>query len=120
MSKITIWCVLFVRTNGFIIDRSFGDSMFRTYCAVGMILFQLYIFKTFFNHSNKVTKVLARASYAAYLVQGIFLGLLIMFAVPHLQWNPWWVILFVGAVSSIGSFITGIILCRLPILRKVF
>ncbi|ASK78897.1 hypothetical protein CF386_07460 [Paraphotobacterium marinum] len=102
----------------FNISNSF--EILRTPCAVGMILFLLYIFKTFFNHSNKVTKVLARASFPAYVVQFIFLGLMFKFVLPHLSWNPWWIAIFIGAVATIASFILGIILYCLPIFRRIF
>ncbi|ASK78898.1 hypothetical protein CF386_07465 [Paraphotobacterium marinum] len=105
---------------GYSFNISNSFEILRTPCAVGMILFLLYIFKTFFNHSNKVTKVLARASFPAYVVQFIFLGLMIKFVLPQLSWNPWWIAIFIGAVATIASFILGIILYRLPIFRRIF
>ncbi|ASK79224.1 hypothetical protein CF386_09135 [Paraphotobacterium marinum] len=106
--------------NGFITGRGFDDSIFRTFCAIGMILFQLYIFKTFFNHSNKVTKVLARASFPAYVFQFIFLVALFKFLQPVVSWNPWIITLVIGVISIVGSFILGIILYRLPFFRRIF
>lgn len=97
-----------------------NDAIFRTFCAVGMILFLLYIFKAFFNRTNKVTQVLARASFPAYVVQYIFLWALFKFLQPALLWNQWVITLVIGVISIISSFILGIILYRLPFFRRIF
>ena len=99
-------------------DESF--RILRTFCAVGMILFLLYIFKKYFNHSNKVTKALARASFPAYVIQFVFLNVFFKFIAPGLNWNPWLITLFVGALAVICSFTVGMILYRLPFFKRIF
>lgn len=102
----------------FVGDDSY--DFFRTPCAIGMILFLLYIFKRFFNHSNRVTKVLACASFPAYVVQFIFLNSLFKSIPPAVSWNPWVITLVIGVISVICSFTIGIILYRLPFFKRIF
>ena len=99
---------------------SFYFIPLHTGCAIGMCLFIIYVFKTYFNRSNTFTKILARASFPAYLVQFIFLNALFKYFEPTASWNPWAVTLFVGAMATICSFVLGIILNQLPYTRRVF
>ncbi|ASK79326.1 hypothetical protein CF386_09680 [Paraphotobacterium marinum] len=99
---------------------SFYYIPLHTGCAIGMCLFIIYVFKTYFNRSNTFTQILARASFPAYLVQSIFLNILFKYAESAVSWNPWAVTLFIGAMATICSFILGIVLNRLPYTRSVF
>ena len=69
-------------TRAFLICISFSWSLFpgmtvgsfyfiplHTGCAIGMCLFIIYVFKTYFNRSNTFTKILAKAVYDQELEQ---------------------------------------------------
>ena len=92
----------------------------RTFNAIGMILFILYIFKAYLNLSNPVTKVLARASFPAYVVQLLFVFPLIYYISAYLTWNPLFIVLVEWIIATICAFVLGIILYRLPIFRRIF
>ena len=92
----------------------------RTFNAIGMTLFILYIFKAYLNLSNPVTKVLARASFPAYVVQLLFVFPLIYYVSAYLKWNPLFIVLVEWIIATICAFVLGIILYRLPIFRRIF
>jgi len=111
-----VWCLIIF--GHLKIDYTY--SIFRTFMAVGMIMFLLYIFKLLFNRSNRFTKELSRASFPAYVVQFIFLNYLFNWVAPKLTWNPWMITIVIGATATLCSFILGMILVRLPYFNKVF
>ena len=107
--------------SGWILGHGFNDAIFRTFCAVGMILFLIYVFKTYFNQSNKFTKTLSRASFPAYVIQFVFLITCFAFLKPfYFSWSPWLITLSTGVISVLSSFMLGIVLYRLPFFRRIF
>ena len=88
--------------------------------TIGMSIFLLYSFRQLFNTQNKLTQMLSRSAYAAYIIQGIplcFLGKLLM---PHMSQLPVVNFLVVGIPSVVISFVLGYFLCKLPVLKKIF
>ena len=87
--------------------------------TMGMSIFLLYNFRKLFNTSNKLTQVLSRTAYAAYIIQVIplcFLGILLM---PHMSQMPVVNFLAVGIPTVILSFVIGYFLCQVPVLKKI-
>lgn len=107
--------------SGWILGHGFNDAIFRTFCAVGMILLLIYVFKTYFNQSNKLTKTLSRASFPAYVFQFVFLITCFAFLKSfYISWSPWLITLSTGVISVLSSFMLGIVLYRLPFLEEFF
>lgn len=87
--------------------------------TIGMSIFLLYSFRELFNANNKLTQILSRSAYAAYIIQGIPLCFLGKLLIPHMSQMPVVNFLVVGIPSVIISFGLGYFLCQLPVLRKI-
>ena len=118
MFSLVFWGIFFHQFGYKRIDDPY--AIFRTFMAFGMIIFILYIFKNLFNYSNRFIKELTRSSFPAYVVQSIFLCFLFQWVAPKLTYNPWAITIIIGTISTIFSFILGIVLVRTPYFNRIF
>ena len=87
--------------------------------TIGMSIFLLYSFKQLFNTKNKLTQILSRSAYAAYIIQGIPLCFLGKLLIPHMSQLPVVNFLVIGIPSVVISFVLGYFLCKMPVLEKI-
>ncbi|MCF6765534.1 acyltransferase family protein [Thiotrichales bacterium 19S3-7] len=98
--------------NGYVLSRGFT--------VFGLCLFIIYSFKVLFNTTNKMTEILARSSYAAYVIQVIPLVIFISILRLFMTEIPLVNFVIIAIPSVIFSFILGYIICKSPILKRIF
>lgn len=87
--------------------------------TIGMSIFLLYSFKQLFNTKNKLTQILSRSAFAAYIIQGIPLCFFGKMLLPHMSQLPVVNFLVIGIPSAVLSFVAGYCLCKLPVVGKI-
>lgn len=92
----------------------------RGFTVIGMTLFLIYAFKILFNHKSKWTMVLSRTAFAAYVFQIPFLFIMAKIYQPFMSQVPLFNFLVIGLPSVILSFGFGYLICKTPLLKRVF
>jgi glucans biosynthesis protein C len=97
-----------------------AEMMGRGFTAIGMSLFLIYGFKTLFNTKNKWTATLSRTAFAAYVVQQIPMAFIAGIYTPYMTQTPIINFIVIAIPSVILSFLIGFIICKLPVLNRIF
>ncbi|NRB34883.1 MAG: acyltransferase [Rhodobacteraceae bacterium] len=99
--------------------RDIGEMVTRPFTVIGMSIFLIYSFRQAYPSSNKITVMLTRSAYAAYLIQNItitFVGVGLYYVMTD---NPL-ANFFIASVFTVPlSFLVGHYLRQLPGLRKI-
>jgi glucans biosynthesis protein C len=96
------------------------DMAGRGFTVIGMCLFLIYAFKMLFNTKNKWTAILSRTAFAAYVVQQVPMALIAGIYTPYMTQTPIVNFIVIAIPSVISSFLIGYVICKLPLLRKIF
>ena len=92
----------------------------RGFTVIGMSLFLIYAFKILFNHQSKWTIVLSRTAFAAYVFQIPFLFITTKIYQPFMTQVPLLNFLVIAVPSVMLSFGFGYLICKTPLLKRVF
>ncbi|KJF83262.1 acyltransferase family protein [Photobacterium angustum] len=105
------------------INSEYASSSYvliRGFTAIGMSMFVLYVFKTFFNNNNYWTKRLSRTAFAAYVFQYIALYSVAKIYQPLMTQTPLINFVVVGIPSVIIAFALSGVICKTPKLKEIF
>lgn len=97
-----------------------SEMVFYGFTSIGMSLFLLYSFKKLFNKQGQTIALLTRAAYAAYVFQIIFLYISAKLFQAHMTEIPLVNFIIIAIPSVSLSFLFGIMICKAPILKKIF
>lgn len=92
----------------------------RGFTVIGMSLFLIYAFKLLFNHKSKWTTILSRTAFAAYVFQIPFLFMTTKIYQPMMTQVPLFNFLVIAIPAVIFSFSFGYLICKTPLLNRVF
>ncbi|KJG39542.1 hypothetical protein UA32_04175 [Photobacterium angustum] len=105
------------------INSEYASSSYlliRGFTAIGMSMFILYVFKTFFNNNNYWSKWLSRTAFAAYVFQDIALYSVAKIYQPLMTQTPLINFVVVGIPSVIIAFALSGVICKTPKLKEIF
>lgn len=94
--------------------------MSRGFTVIGMTMFLIYAFKIMFDGKNKWTAILSRAAFAAYVIQNIPQAFVAGVYSPYMTQTPIANFIVIAIPSVILAFLIGFIICKLPILKRIF
>ena len=97
-----------------------GYAMAKGFTVIGICMFLIYVFKTLFNSKNKWTIVLSRTAFAAYVIQKIPMAFIAYIYTPHMTQTPFVNFIVIAIPSVALSFLIGYVICKLPILNRIF
>jgi len=97
-----------------------GYVLMRGFTTVGMSLFLIFVFKTLFNTKGKLSAMLSRVSYAAYVIQVISLVTIASVYRAYMTQVPLINFVIIAIPAVILSFFLGYLICKIPILRRIF
>ncbi|TNF65236.1 MAG: acyltransferase [Gammaproteobacteria bacterium] len=97
-----------------------GYVLIRGFTVIGLCLFLIYAFKALFNNTNKFTRILSRSSYAAYVIQVIPLVIFTSILRLFMTETPLANFIIIAIPSVVFSFILGYLICKLPVLKRIF
>lgn len=94
--------------------------MSRGFTAIGMSMFLVYAFKMLFDAENKWTAILSRSAFAAYFIQNVPMAFIAGIYWPHMTQTPSINFIVIAIPSIVLSFLIGFIICKLPVLKRIF
>ncbi len=97
-----------------------GEMVMLGFTVIGMSMFLLYSFKMLFNTKGQWSSILARTAFAAYVVQIIPMKLTVDFYQPLMTQTPLINFVVIAIPSVIGSFAIGYLICKTPVLKRIF
>ena len=112
------WIVVWILARTFLNPLSLMVS--RPFEVIGMSIFLLYSYKTLFNSTTKWSKHLSRVAYAAYVIQIIPLCLIGKMYEPHMTQYPLVNFVLIGLPGVIITFSLAHVICKTPVLRRIF
>ncbi|MCG3862716.1 MULTISPECIES: acyltransferase [unclassified Photobacterium] len=120
-SGILMWiiAIAFIRP----IASSYGfdaDMVIRGFTVIGMSMFLLYCFKELFNTKGQWSSMLTRTAFAAYVVQNVPMKLTADFYQSFMTQTPLINFVVIAIPSVIGSFAIGYLICKTPVLKRIF
>jgi glucans biosynthesis protein C len=124
--KHAFWGILmWIFAKAFIgpISEGYGlnpPMMNRGFSVIGMSMFLLYAFKILFSSKSKLTDVLSRSAFAAYVIQNIPMAFFAEIYVPYMSQSPLVNFIVIAIPSVISSFFIGYVICKLPVLKRIF
>jgi hypothetical protein len=92
----------------------------RGFTAIGMSMFLIYGFKILFDTKNRWTAIFSRAAFAAYVIQNIPQAFIAGIYSPYMTQTPIINFIVMAIPSIILSFLIGFIICKLPVLKRIF
>ncbi|KJG37997.1 hypothetical protein UA32_11450 [Photobacterium angustum] len=120
-SGILMWIVAKAFIGPIASGYGFNDEMFtRGFTVIGMSMFLLYSFKMLFNIKGKWSSILTRTAFAAYVVQNIPMYLTADFYKSFMTQIPLINFVVIAITSVIGSFAIGYLICKTPVLKRIF
>ncbi len=99
--------------------RDLGEMVTRPFTVIGMSMFLVYAFRHAYAGSSSLAQTLARASYAAYLIQTITIAFVGVVFVHVMTQNPLLNFAITGLFTLPLSFLVGHYLRQLPGLRGI-
>ncbi len=97
-----------------------GGVAFRGFTVIGMSLFLIYTFKLLFNSKTKLTILLSRIAFAAYVFQIPFLFIVTKAYKPFMTQVPLINFIVIAIPAVMLSFGFGYLICKTPILKRIF
>ncbi|WP_251875608.1 acyltransferase family protein [Grimontia kaedaensis] len=120
-SGILMWIVATVFISRLTSGFGLNDEMVtRGFTAIGMSMFLLYIFKMLFNKKGKLSSMLARSAFAAYVVQNVPMYFTADFYQHFMTQTPLINFVVIAIPSVVGSFAIGYLICKTPVLKRIF
>ena len=120
-SGLLMWIVAEVFIRPIASGYGFNDDMFtRGFTVIGMSMFLLYNFKMLFNIKGKWSSTLTRIAFAAYVVQLLPMNLTADFYQSFMTQIPLVNFVVIAIPSVIGSFAVGYLICKTPVLKRIF
>lgn len=92
----------------------------RGFTVIGMSMFLLYNFKMLFNTKGRWSSMLTRIAFAAYVVQNIPMRFTADFYQSFMTQTPLINFVVIAIPSVIGSFAIGYLICKTPVLKRIF
>lgn len=118
---ILMWVVACAFVSPIASDYGLNDEMVtRGLTVIGMSMFLLYSFKVLFNDKGKWSSILTRTAFAAYVVQNIPMGFAADFYKSFMTQIPLINFVVIAIPSVIGSFAIGYLICKTPVLKRIF
>lgn len=103
--------------NGYNLDP---EMMNRAFTVIGMSMFLIYTFKILFDTKNKSSTILSRTAFAAYVIQNIPMALIAGLYAPYMTQTPIINFIIIAVPSVVLSFLISFVICKLPILKRIF
>ena len=97
-----------------------ADMVTRGFTVIGMSMFLLYCFKKLFNTKGQWSSMLTRTAFAAYVVQNLPMKYTADFYQSFMTQTPLVNFVVIAIPSVIGSFAIGYLICKTPILKRIF
>ncbi|WP_252856821.1 acyltransferase family protein [Photobacterium angustum] len=97
-----------------------GEVAMRGFTVIGMSMFLLYSFKKLCNTKGRWSSMLTRTAFAAYVVQLYPMKLTADFYQSFMTQSPLVNFVVIAIPSVIGSFAIGYLICKTPILKRIF
>ncbi|KJF87771.1 acyltransferase family protein [Photobacterium leiognathi] len=97
-----------------------ADMVTRGFTVIGMSMFLLYCFKELFNTKGRWSSLLTRTAFAAYVVQNVPMKFTADFYQSFMTQTPLINFVVIAIPSVIGSFAIGYLICKTPILKRIF
>ncbi|KJG17357.1 acyltransferase [Photobacterium angustum] len=97
-----------------------ADMVTCGFTVIGMSMFLLYCFKELCNTKGRWSSMLTRTAFAAYVVQLYPMKLIADFYQSFMTQTPLVNFVVIAIPSVIGSFAIGYLICKTPILKRIF
>lgn len=111
------WIVIWIAARIFLTPLS--NMVSRPFEVIGMSIFLLYSCQTLFNGRNRLSQMLSRSAYAAYVLQIIPLCILGKIYMPYMTPFPVINFLILGATSVSITFLLAHLLLKAPFVGKI-
>ncbi|WP_108650031.1 acyltransferase family protein [Dongshaea marina] len=98
----------------------YDEMVTRGFTVIGMSMFLLYGFKILFDCKGKWSSLLARTAFAAYVVQNVPMKFAADLYQPFMAQTPLINFVVIAIPSVIGSFAIGYLICKTPVLKRIF
>lgn len=127
ISGILMWIVAFAFilsiASGYGLNSEMANMVYvaiRGFTVIGMSMFLLYNFKMLFNTKGRWSSILTRIAFAAYVVQNIPMRFTADFYQSFMTQIPLINFVVIAIPSVIGSFAIGFLICKTPVLKRIF
>lgn len=98
----------------------YAEMFTRGFTVIGMSMFLLYCFKELCNTKGRWSSMLTRTAFAAYVVQLYPMKLTADFYQSFMTQTPLINFVVIAIPSVIGAFAIGYLICKTPILKRIF
>ena len=85
-----------------------------------MSMFLIAMFNVLFNTKGRLSTILSRSSYAAYVIQIIPLATIASIYKAHMTQTPLINFVVIALPAVVLSFVLGGLICKIPVLKRIF